>query len=630
MGRSSPPGGGRGGRAAPPANGDVEVDVGEYSPDLGYSYGEIRGISRSFHRSQGQGTPQTKGAIYSTYANLAGDKATKDILDGIGNSWKAYPELESILDQARDTLSPLHPELLLPLLAQARPMIAGMKDPILAHRKLVDLDETMALCAAISLDATADRYAVSPGGSLKVNFSALVRSPAQVALTGVTLSGIAGAPTVDLAPSVLPFNKPMQYQVSFRIPEQQPYSQPYWLEMPKDGWLYSIPDGRMIGLPENPPVLDAHFRLRVAGIEIELLRPIHYIYVDHIYGQETRPLAIVPPVGIDLAEHSLVFADARPRSVEVTVRANEPHAAGEVHLEAQDGWKIEPASNHFELAAAGEQTTVSFELSPPASDARGELRAIATVGDRNVSSVTKPILYPHFPAQMLFPPAQSALVRADIRTLAKKIGYVMGAGDEIPDALRQIGCDVTLLSAEDLARGELSRFDAIVTGVRAFNTRADLRANYQRLFDYARDGGTVVVQYNFIDGPNGSTDQLDHIGPYPMRLTRDRITDEDAPVAFPDPKLPLLHTPNQITEKDFEGWVQERGLYFATEWDPHYKSVFSSHDPGEQPLLGGELYLRYGKGVYIFTAYSWFRQLPAGVPGAYRLFANMLSAGKVP
>jgi hypothetical protein len=274
---------------------------------------------------------------------------------------------------------------------------------------------------------------------------------------------------------------------------------------------------------------------------------------------------------------------------------------------------------------------LSFELSPPQASTQGELRAIATVGERKVTSVTQTILYTHIPAEMLFPPAQSHLVRADIRILAKKIGYVMGAGDEIPGALRQIGCEVTLLSAEDLARGDLSRFEAIVTGVRAFNTRPDLNANYQRLFDYAQNGGTVVVQYNFVDGgPTGTAapgSQLDHVGPYPMRLTRDRITDEDAQVTFPNPQNPLLHAPNEITEKDFEGWVQERGLYFATEWDPRYQTVLSAHDPGEQPLPGGELYLRYGKGVYIFTAYAWFRQLPAGVPGAYRLFANMLSAG---
>jgi hypothetical protein len=278
----------------------------------------------------------------------------------------------------------------------------------------------------------------------------------------------------------------------------------------------------------------------------------------------------------------------------------------------------------------------------------------------------------------------------ELKNLSKNVGYVMGAGDEVPEALRQMGCDVTLLSKDDLQYGDLARFDAIVTGVRAWNVRADLRANYQRLYKYAQDGGTVVVQYNVPEGvaptggaatnppvpagqanaaagptgnattegnappaPNGAANAtannpespapqpivpvgdptlLEHIGPYPIKESRDnkdRVTVEEAPVTFPNPELALLHAPNEITARDFEGWIQERGLNFAVEWDPRYKSVLESHDPGDKPMLGGMLFTPYGKGAYVFTTYSWFRELPAGVPGAYRIFANMLSAGKV-
>jgi hypothetical protein len=272
------------------------------------------------------------------------------------------------------------------------------------------------------------------------------------------------------------------------------------------------------------------------------------------------------------------------------------------------------------------------------------------------------IQYPHITTQTLLPPAEAALVRADIRILSKTVGYVMGAGDDVPQAIRQLGCEVTLLTEADLAHGDLARFDAIVTGVRAFNTRPDLRANYQRLFDYASDGGTLIVQYNVPEGgapppaapgaaqaapaqpaPGQPTAALApavaaapadggllaHIGPYPIRISRnDRVTIEEAPIVFPNPDLRLLHAPNQITSADFDGWVQERGLYFSDQWDPKYVSVLESHDPGEMPLPGGMLYAPVGKGAYIFSAYDWFRELPAGVPGAYRMFANMLSAAK--
>jgi hypothetical protein len=387
----------------------------------------------------------------------------------------------------------------------------------------------------------------------------------------------------------------------------------------------------MIGLPENPPVLAAHFRMKIAGAEIELERPVEYRFIDHLYGERTRPLAIVPPVGIDLSQRALVFPNTTSRRVEVPVRANVSKTAGDLKLEAPDGWRVEPASRHFELSSAGEQSTAVFEVTPPSSDAQTQLRATATVGDKQISVETQVISYPHIPPQTLFPPSETKLVRADIRTLAHNVGYVMGAGDEEPDAIRQMGITVSMLTSDDLSTGDLSRFDAIVTGVRAFNVRADLRANVQRLFDYANNGGALIVQYNVLEGGpfGGDPSLLDHIGPYPITTSRDRVVDEDVKVTF-DPKSPLMREPNKITEKDFEGWVQERGLNFASAWDPKYESVLESHDTGEEPHPGGELYARYGKGAYIFTAYSWFRELPAGVPGAYRLFANMLSAAKVP
>ena len=210
--------------------------------------------------------------------------------------------------------------------------------------------------------------------------------------------------------------------------------------------------------------------------------------------------------------------------------------------------------------------------------------------------------------------------------LAKRVGYIAGAGDEVANAIRQMGCEVTLLSDPDLAGGDLSAYDAIVVGVRAYNVRDSLRANQQRLMKYVEQGGTMIVQYNVVDRRNAA---LENIGPYPFTLSMDRVTVEDSPVTFVTTNSPLLNRPNKITEADFEGWVQERGSYFASKWDSRYETVIESHDPGEKPMPGGMLMARYGKGVYIFTGYSWFRQLPAGVPGAYRIFANLLSAGKV-
>jgi hypothetical protein len=287
---------------------------------------------------------------------------------------------------------------------------------------------------------------------------------------------------------------------------------------------------------------------------------------------------------------------------------------------------VEPAGRDFQMKEAGEEMTVSFSVTPPGAAASAPLRAVARLASGAQSGAGMDVIaYTHIPPQTVFPPAETKLVRADVRVLAKRIGYVMGAGDEIPQALRQLGCEVSLLGADELASGNLTQYDAIVTGVRAWNVRPDLAANRARLMEYVKGGGTLVVQYNTVD----NNPALAGVGPYPMRLSRDRVTVEDAPVTLPDPQSPLLQEPNRITGADFEGWIQERGLYFATEWDPHYRTLMESHDPGEGPLAGGTLYTKYGQGAYVFTAWSWFRELPAGVPGAWRIFANLLSAGKV-
>jgi LmbE family N-acetylglucosaminyl deacetylase len=623
-------GGGRGATPAPPAEQGLDFDLGAYSPELGYSYGQIAGMSRSQHRSQGMGSAERPGTQRNTLITLAGDKATKDLFEGIDISWSRVAGGARVADLAERALAafePGHPEKLLPLLAEVRPLIAAMNDP-LARRKLAELDDLMALASGLYLEAQANDFAVTPGSDLRVNASATVRLPVQVSIAGIRLTGIQGAPSQDIPPTVLVNNQPTQYPLTVKVPANQPYSGPYWLAQPKNGTMYNIRDQQLVGNADNAPVLEAHFKVRIAGTEVELTRPVQHRYVDRVYGELFRPLEIVPPVAIDLASNALVFTSPTARQIDVPVRSNSGKQSGDVRLEVPAGWRVTPATQHFDLGFTDEQTTVSFQLTPPANDSNGVIRAVAQVGPAAVSVGLARIDYPHIPVQMLLPAAQTALVRANITNLAKTVGYVMGAGDEVPDGIRQLGAEVTLLSAQDLARGDLSKYDAVVTGVRAWNTRADLRANYQRLFAYANNGGTVIVQYNVAEGgPTGGP--LEHIGPYPIRTGRERVTVEQAPITFPNPQLKVLHAPNEITQADFQGWVQERGLNFPDQWDEKYQSVLESHDPGEEPLKGGMLYAPYGKGAYIFSAYDWFRELPAGVPGAYRIFANMLSAAKV-
>ncbi|MGO9230511.1 MAG: PIG-L family deacetylase [Bryobacteraceae bacterium] len=604
----------------PPAG---HVETGDFNPVLGYSYEELAVLSRSMHHSQGTGAMRRPGASTTQFGLLAGQPAPADLFDGIDTSWNRLPggaPIAPILAEAVRTFEPEHPEKTVPLLVKARQLVAAIDDP-LAREKLAELDEAIASCAGIWTEAQAHDPEAVPGRPLAITTAVLRRSPEPVQLSSAHIEGMWDQ-DLPVKRTPLEFNRPDAIEFSRDVPIEQPYSQPYWLRQPPSGDVYTVEDQRLVGRADTPPVANVRVKLLVAGATIELVRPVAYRYASRAEGERTRPLVVVPPVAVNLPQSVAVFPSPSPRTVHVTVEAHVDKAAGELRLDAPPAWKVEPASRHFEIAARDETSDLSFAVTPPAGEATASLRAVATVAGREISNGIQVISYPHFPVQTLFPLAEIGLVRADVQVTAHRIGYIMGAGDEMPEALRQLGLEVTLLGPSDLEQGDLARFETIVAGVRAYNVRADLRANQQRLLDYVAGGGTYIVQYN-------TGDLQLNLGPYPMTVppgSHYRVTVEEAPVTFPHADSPLLHVPNPISALDFEGWVQERGLYFASEWDQRYQTVLASQDPGESPLEGGELWTRYGKGVYIFTAWSWFRQLPAGVPGTYRLFANLISA----
>lgn len=588
--------------------GRLSIDAGQYDPLLGHSYAEIAGISRSQHRCQGMGAAQRKGPMPNFLVVIDGEKAAGDPFDGIDTTWNRVPggaAVGPILARAAKDFSPTAPYKTIPALLEARAIIRKLDHPW-AKTKLDELDEAIAMCSGLWLDVTADRYQAVPGSAVAVTLTAVNRSPFALTWDGKKLD-----------PNVVQTQK-----VTWNVPPAHPYTQPFWLRNPRE-----FHDGS----PEGAPVYSAEFPIGAGTETIRFRRPLHFRYVDPQHGEETRPVEVVPAVAVNLPEDVYLFPDSKPRKVSVQIHASRDSVSGALRLQAQAGWQITPASHAFQLAKAGDQSELVFEITPPSASGEIELKAIATVDGREISHGVQVIAYSHIPPQTLFPEARATLRRADVRVLSKRIGYIMGAGDEIPKALQQIGCEVTLLGPEDLAQRDLSSFDAIVAGVRAYNTRPDLRANQQRLLEYVHSGGTYVVQYNVPSrGPFGGRDEghLARLGPYPLTIGSARVSVEDAPLTVLKPDQPLLREPNQITPQDFSGWIQERGLYFASKWDPQYDAPLGTHDPGEEMQPGGLLFARYGKGAYVLTTYSWFRQLPAGVPGAYRIFANLISAGK--
>jgi hypothetical protein len=364
--------------------------------------------------------------------------------------------------------------------------------------------------------------------------------------------------------------------------------------------------------------------MEIAGEDIAFQLSPRFRKLDRVEGETMRPLVITPPAFVELPRPVFVFGNVQQKTIGVRVIASADAVKGEISLQAPDGWKVEPASAPVELYGPESETACIFKITPPAQPGEATLQASLRLGkeEKRDAYSRQRIEYPHIEPQTLITPARAQLVRANIENKAPLVGYLPGAGDDIPASLREIGSDVKVLSDEEVKAANLARFDAIVVGVRAANVNPQrLAAWLPELVAYAKTGGVVIYQYNTTPGP-----KPEHL-PFALKISRDRVTDENAEVRILVPDHPLLNFPNKITAQDFSGWVQERGLYFATEWDHAWQPIVSSNDPGEKPLDGGLLVARLGKGWFIYTGYAWFRELPAGVPGAYRIFANMISLG---
>jgi hypothetical protein len=409
------------------------------------------------------------------------------------------------------------------------------------------------------------------------------------------------------------------------VPPFAEYSQPYWLQAPPEKGTYVVKDQQMIGRPENPPSIPIVVTLTDNEAHtIFYYVPAVFRWTDAVRGEQVRNVDVVPEVTANLGSSVYVFPDTQPKPVTVWLRNFAGAGPVSVRLRMPQGWSAEPASAAVTFESKGDEAHATFRVTPPKNEQTATLGAeVELPGGKKLMMGLNNIEYPHIPYQRVFGDSFAKLVRVDVTKRGSRIGYIMGSGDDVADALRQVGYDVTLLSDADLARADFAKYDAIVTGVRAYNTRKALKLAHAKLLDYVKNGGTLVVQYN---STSPQPMLLPSPGPYPFTVTHDRVTVEEAPVTLLKPEHPLLNTPNKVRAEDWNGWVQERGLYFTKDWDPKYETIVASNDPGEPSKPGGELYARYGKGVYVYTSYAWFRQLPAGVAGAYRLFVNLVSA----
>ncbi|GAB3922231.1 PIG-L family deacetylase [Larkinella terrae] len=616
----------------PDEPGVISVETGLYNPLLGKSYGEIAAESRSQHKSQGFGVPASRGVKIDYLLLKGGEPAPKDPFDGVDLSWKRVPgsaKVQQLINQAITNFKSDKPSASVPVLVQTYKALAQLDTANLyVKAKRQEVEKLIQQCIGLWYETNPADFAASPGEQIRVASSIVNRSDYPVKLLGIQMPAVKKDTAMNLA---LKPNDVVAFNSAVTIPANQPISQPYWLEKPVNKGLFQVSNQALIGSPENPPAFTTAYSFEIDGQRFVFTQPWSYKSTDPVDGEIYRPFIIQPAVMANLAEKVYVFADDTPKNVDVVLRAGRTSVSGTLKLEVPSGWRVEPEQIPFNLKEKSQEVRVSFRIYPSTTYGEGRLRAVVSTTSpekTGYASSLRVVAYKHIPTQTLFPAAEAKLVKLDIKVKSKNIGYIAGAGDEVPAALQQIGCVVTPLTARDM-NSNLSVYDAIVVGVRAYNTEDWLRNAQPKLLDYVEKGGTMIVQYVT---PGGSFIQnglkTSQLGPYPFVVGRERVTEEDATMTFINPQHPLLNTPNKITEQDFNGWVQERGIYFAQEWDKAYEPIFSAHDVNEASKDGSLIYCKYGKGHYMYTGLVFFRELPAGVPGAYRLFANMISVGK--
>lgn len=619
--------------AVPDAERLVSIDVGTYSALLGKSYTEIAAESRSMHKSQGFGSAERRGAAQNYFTHIAGDAAARDLLDGIDLTWARYTNGANVgrhVAEALRDFDPAQPEKILPSLLKAHDELARLPQNDSLHAvKRAEIIEAIKACAGLWTDAIATEAAGTPGGEVTINTTLVKRSGSPIRLTSIVLPFAASPVNVNLE---LGNNAPATQQHTLTLPAYITPSQPYWLrDTPPGAALARVDDQAMRGFADNLPPLTVRYELEIGEHRISIPVPVLHRTIDPVRGEQYATFVIAPNVAINFDESVYVFAGNSTKRVRLSLRSFAANQSGTLRLRLPVGWQATPVEISIELATKGAERVAEFEVKRTNTTARagtlGVEFADKTVGATPRANVRTErglarIAYEHIPVQTLFPVAEAQLIHVEMQTRRARIGYVMGAGDEIPQALRQIGYTVQLLTDAEIENGDFKNLDSIIVGIRAYNTRPRLTQNQARLLEYVHAGGTLIVQY-MTPGENLPA----NLGPSPFQISRERVTVEEAPVSFAAADR-LMTFPNRITREDFAGWVQERGLYFADKWDGRYTTPLTSNDPDEPAKAGGMLVAKHGRGTFIYTGYSWFRQLPAGVPGAFRIFVNMIEAGK--
>ncbi|WP_223033468.1 PIG-L family deacetylase [Hanstruepera marina] len=605
----------------------ISFDTGTYFPSNGLSNTEIAALSRSQHKSQGFGNTGTRGTEMEYIELIKGNLSsnTAHIFEGIDTSWnrvKGGQEIGEILNDVEEHYDFKNPSASIPKLVQAYTLIQRLENTHWKTQKTKEIKAIITACSGLYIEAVTTSNQATQNETMSLYFELVNRSNTKLSLASY------------INPNGLHVNKGINLNNNDRVIIEESFTvslpnqdniitTPYWLTEKGTLGMYKVSDKALIGKPETPDYFNVTFNITIEGITIPFTRPVVFKTNDPVKGEVYKPFEVIPEATAKLAEKVIIFDTDAEKEIALTIRAGRDNLEGEVELCHPENWNVYPEKLSVNISNKGGEQRVVFKVIPPKNQDEGFISPIVTVGDKQYTDELIEIAYDHIPYQMVLLPSESKIVRLDIKKKGDNIAYITGAGDAVPESLRQIGYNVLTLSPEDITAESLSRFDAVVLGIRAYNTVETLKFKQDILFDFIKNGGNMIVQYN-----TSHRLKVDQLAPYKLELSRDRVTDEFAEVKFLKPNHPLLNYPNAITKQDFEGWTQERGLYFPDSWGKEFTPLFAMNDKGESSKKGSLLVAQYGKGYYIYTGLSFFREFPAGVPGAYRLFANMLSLGK--
>jgi LmbE family N-acetylglucosaminyl deacetylase len=607
--------------------GIVSMNVGTYSTLLGKSYTEMAADSRTQHKSQGFGSAGQRGDAMEYFEYIKGDKVNKDIFEKINTTWTRVDggdKIQPLIQKCIQDFNEENPAASIPQLLTIHKQISSLKNSVWKNRKLQEVNQLIQDCAGLYLRATASEYMGSPGQPVRFSLELINRSPVSIEIKNLKSESLALDSSLSLT---LKNNDPITIKSVKNIARDQSYSSPYWLTEPHTAGSFTVEDKSLIGKPENDPAIQIGAAVLLADQPLLFNFPLVYQWTDPVKGELTRPFEVVPPVFVNFSKSVIVFNDQSPQTINIVIKSGSTNVVkGTLKLDLPVGWNSDPGPISFELNKINAEQTLSFKVVPGKDDFDGTIRAIAEIDSKQYSNSLKQIHYDHIPIQTLLPKASIRALRMNIKKEGSVVGYIAGAGDEIPASLRNLGYEVWEMKNEEVTALNLKRVDAVVLGIRALNTNERIRFTMPILLDYVKSGGTLVIQYNT---SNDLEIESTKFSPYPITLSRERVTQENSEVRILKPNHPALNHPNKITVSDFEGWVQERGLYFPSTWSDSYEALLSMNDQGEPARNGSLLVGKYGEGHYVYTGLSFFRELPEGVPGAYKLFANLVSLKKV-